>query len=91
MLHVSQDLGFVNPFQGFHALDLDDDLPIDEYIDSIGTFQHTALVVNGDWSLDFEGYSPQPKLMGEGAPVRRFEETWTEVAMRLDRAPDYLV
>ena len=81
-------MAVVDRRDSIYSLELDDELTLDREIDPITAIQPVSSVLQRQWHLPFISDAVPVKLEPETFFVRRFQQTWAELAVNSDCRPD---
>ena len=88
VLEIGQQLGLMQTGNLIHRLQLDEHAPFDHEVGSVRAPEQQPLVLEIDMQFLLDSQTAERQFVKEAFPVGRFEETWTEHPMDLDRAAD---
>ncbi len=77
--------------KAFNRFDFYNDQTIYYFIHSVTAIQFHSLVIKRQWYLGLDRYSPQTKLVLVTGLISRFQKTWSQTLMHLDRSSYDLV
>ena len=81
-------MGFVNALDFVDTFQFDDQLVLDENVDSVSTIEPNILVLNRQSRLELKGDSVASQFMGQALFVGRFKQSQPEVPVDFDSTTD---
>lgn len=85
---VGDELGFVDGEEAVHGFELEDDMAVDDEVETVAAVEGEAFVGEGERNLTLDVKFAQGELMREAVLVGRFEKSRPQVAVDLDAGAD---
>src|SRR5258706_507873 len=85
---VSKKLRVMNRLQADDSLQLDNHRVRNNQVHAISTIQPETFVTHRQGPLTDERHSSKGKFVAQTLPISRFQQSWSQFALDLDRAAD---